>query len=151
MQISDVLTSATILVAIITWRITFQRGRQSEKTARTAEVIANISTSEHLAEATYQVSRLINAGRRIRYDGLDQSTERWVVMLLDYYEYMCELYESGILSKTTIVNLSGRLMVRTYDACEQYISETRKRQNRQVYAAFERLVLDVTSKDRAAQ
>jgi len=65
------------------------------------------------------------------------------VKILDYYEYMCELYESGILSKKTIVTLRGQLMIRTYDACEGYIRETRKRQGRLVYEAFERFVNDL--------
>jgi hypothetical protein len=35
----------------------------------------------------------------MEYDSLNESDERHVVKILDYYEYMCDLYESGILSK----------------------------------------------------
>src|SRR5258708_4968358 len=123
-DVSDLLTSSAILVAVVTWWVTFQQARRSEKIARTAEVIANLSVSDSLAEATYQVTRLINDGRKIAYNTLDEATEQHVVKILDYYEYMCELYESGILSKATIVTLRGRLMVRTWDTCEHYILET---------------------------
>ena len=136
----DILTSCTIMVALVTWWVTYQQVRRSERVARTAEVIANLSVSEPLAEATYQVTRLINNGERILYDSLDEATERHVVKIIDYYEYMCDLYESGILSRGTIVSLRGNLMARTYDACEEYILETRRRQRRQVYEAFERFV-----------
>ena len=142
-NINDVLTSGTILVALVTWLATFRRGRRSEREARTAEVIANLSVSESLAEATYQVTRLINEGRRVRYGYIDDSTERHVVKILDYYEYMCDLFESGILSRETVVSLRGQLMIRTYDMCADYIAETRNRQRRRIYSAFERCVEDV--------
>ena len=142
-NVGELLTSGAIIVALVTWWITFQQARRSEKISRTAEVIANLSVSETLAEATYQVTRLINDRRRLSYASLDVRTERNVVKILDYYEYMCELYESGILSKKTIVTLRGQLMIRTYDACEGYIMETRNRQGRLVYEAFERFVNDL--------
>ncbi len=153
MQINagELLTSGAILVALVTWWVTFRQVRRSERVARTAEVIANLSVAETLAEATYQVTRLINDGKRILYDSLDESTERHVVKILDYYEYMCELYESGILSKKTIVTLRGQLMARTYDTCENYILETRKRQHRQVYEAFERFVNDLPGRADASR
>jgi hypothetical protein len=139
-NVGDILTSCAILVALVTWWVAYQQARRSERAARTAEVIANLSTSEALAEATYQVTRLINGGKQVRYTSLDESTERHVVKILDYYEYMCELCDSGILSRETVVSLRGNLMARTYDACQDYILETRRRQGRQVYEAFERLV-----------
>jgi hypothetical protein len=139
-NVDDLLTSCAILVALVTWWLTFWQARRTERVARTAEIIANLSVAEALAEATYQVTRLINNGARVLYDSLDESTERHVVKILDYYEYMCDLYESGILSKRTIVSLRGNLMARTWDMCEDYILETRRRQGRQVYAAFERFV-----------
>jgi hypothetical protein len=139
-NVDDLLTSCAILVALVTWWLTFWQARRTERVARTAEIIANLSVAEALAEATYQVTRLINNGAQVLYDSLDESTERHVVKILDYYEYMCDLYESGILSKRTIVSLRGNLMARTWDMCEDYILETRRRQGRQVYAAFERFV-----------
>lgn len=111
-----------------------------------AQPIANLSVSDSLAEATYQVTRLINDGRKIAYNTLDPAAERHVVKILDYYEYMCELYESGIVSKSTIVTLRGRLMIHTWDTCEQYILETRKRQRREIYSSFERFVEDTRAK-----
>lgn len=142
-DIAESLTSGAILVALVTWWLTFQNARRSEKIARTAEVIANLSVSDALAEATYQVTRLINEGKKLSCSVLDEAAERHVVKILDYYEYMCELYESGILNRATIASLRGQLMVRTYNTCEQYISETRKRQKRHIYSAFERFVNDL--------
>jgi hypothetical protein len=145
-NVGELLTSGAILVALATWWLTFQQARRSEKIARTAEVIANLSVSDSLAEATFQVTRLINDGRKVTYNTLDQTAERHVVKILDYYEYMCELYESGILSKATIVALRGRLMVRTWDTCEHYILETRRRQKREIYSAFGRFVQDIRAR-----
>src|SRR5215469_4701917 len=113
-NLSDFLTSGAILVALVTWWATFRQQRISDRAARTAEVIANLSISDKLAEAAYQLTRLLNAGEKVSYDTIDESTERHVVSILDYYEYLCELYESGVLSKTTIVNVRGQLMAYTY-------------------------------------
>jgi len=146
-DVGDILTSCAILVALITWWATFLQARRTERVARTAEVIANLSVSESLAEATYQVTRLINSNTRVLYSSLDESAERHIVKILDYYEYMCDLYESGILSKATIASLRGNLMARTWDTCEDYVQETRRRQGRQVYAAFERFVAGLPSRD----
>ena len=117
-NVGDILTSCAVLVALVTWWVTYQQARRSERVARTAEVIANLSVSEALAEATYQVTRLINDGEQVLYNSLDESTERHVVKILDYYEYMCDLYESRILSRRTIVSLRGNLMARTYDTLQ---------------------------------
>ena len=137
-SVSDGLTSATIIVALVTWWITFRRERAADKAARTAEVLAAFSLSEPLVEASFQLTRRINNGEKVPYDGLDPATERNVITVLDYYEYLCELYESGILSRRTIATIRGRLMVRTFIVCEDYINETRRRQNRLVYESFER-------------
>jgi hypothetical protein len=145
-NVGDLLTSCAILVALMTWWVTFLQARRTERVARTAEVIANLSVAEPLAEATYQVTRLINDGARVLYSSLDESTERHVVKILDYYEYICELYESGILSRPTIISLRGNLMARTWDTCGDYIAETRRRQGRQVYAAFERFVTSLPAR-----
>lgn len=139
-NVGDLLTSCTILVALITWWVTFRQARRSEKIARTAEVIANLSVSETLAEATFQVTRLINDREKILYSTVDENTERYVVKILDYYEYLCELCETRILSMETIVSLRGNLMVRTYEMCKDYIEQTRERQQRQVYSSFEKFV-----------
>lgn len=141
-NLSDFLTSVTILIALVTWLLTYQQGRTSTRHARTAEVIADLSTSDTLSESVYELTKLINAGQLVSYDTLTASIERHVVNILDYYEYLCELYQMGILSKRTIINLRGRLMVRTYEICKDYILETRKRQKRQVYEAFERFIED---------
>ena len=114
LNVGELLTSGAIIVALVTWWLTFQQARRLEKISRTAEVIANLSVAETLAEATYKVTRLINDGKRLAYASLDDSIERNVVKILDYYEYMCELYESGILSKRTIVTLRGQLMIRPF-------------------------------------
>jgi hypothetical protein len=66
-----------------------------------------------------------------------RATERHVVKIPDYYEYTCELYESGILNRATIISLRGQLTARTYSTCEQYITEIRKRQKRHIYSTFE--------------
>jgi hypothetical protein len=140
LDVSDILTSGAVIVALLTWFLTYQRERVSTKTARTAEIIANFSLSEPLAEASFQLSRRINKGEKIDPAALDLTTERQIVTMLDYYEYLCEMHEAGVLSRRTIANIRGRLMLRTYALCEDYIARTREQQHRKVYESFERFV-----------
>lgn len=69
-NVDDLLTSCAILVALVTWWLTFWQARRTERVARTAEIIANLSVSEALGEATYQVTKLINNRARVLYDSL---------------------------------------------------------------------------------
>src|SRR5690606_34750471 len=113
----DLLTAVSILVATGTWLVTYLRDRSADRIAHTAAVITNLSTSDRLAESSYRVTRLINAGARVSLADVDSETEAHVVGLLDYYEFVCDLSEGGVISEHTLVELRGRLMLRTWEVC----------------------------------
>ncbi|HEY0100291.1 MAG TPA: hypothetical protein VGB76_15175 [Pyrinomonadaceae bacterium] len=140
---SDLLTAISILIATITWLLTYFQDRSARRVAHTADIIAGISTSDRLAESSFQVTKLINSGTKVSLSEIDPKTESHVVDILDYYEFLCDLYASHVLSRRTIVDLRGRLMKRTWDICETYIKETRKLQNRMVYLGFEKFVKEL--------
>ena len=137
---TDILTALSILIATITGLTTYIQNRKAQKVAHTASVIANISTSERLAESSFCITKLINSKQQISLAGLDPKTESHMVDILDYYEFLCDLYEAGVINRLTLIELRGQLMKRTWEVCETYIMETRLIQNRQVYSGFEKFV-----------
>lgn len=144
-NLGSILTALSILAAITTWAVAFARDRAARKMSHTADVIANLSINERLAEATFQMSKRINERAKIIVEDLDLEAERHVVDILDYYEYLCELYYREVLDKGTIIHLRGRLMRRTFEICEEYISAKRKAQQRpELYLRFEQLVTEKT-------
>lgn len=141
------LTALSILIAALTWLTTYLRGRRAKQVEHTVNIIANLSTGERLAESTFQVIRLINSKAAVPPEEIDPKIESHLVDILDYYEFLSELYFAGVLDKATVENLRGRLMKRTWHICERYIEETRNDQNRKVYSCFERFVRELPLED----
>jgi hypothetical protein len=133
-------TAASVLIGAVTWLVSHRREQGQARISHTADLIANISTSERLADANYSVTTLINSGGRPALADIEPELELHVVTMLDYYEYIAELCMRGVVDKPTVVSLRGNLMRRTWDACSRYIADTRERQRRLVYIEFERFV-----------
>lgn len=96
------LTALSVLLAALTWYIGQSRTRRARIAAYTADAISSISTSERLAEADFQMTRLINAGELVDESAIPHETDRHIIALLDYYEYLCQLYVSGLVDKPTV-------------------------------------------------
>ncbi|HEX2191481.1 MAG TPA: DUF4760 domain-containing protein [Longimicrobiaceae bacterium] len=142
--------SIVVSVLIAVWSVlaTHRKDRSVQQIAHTANILANLSTSERLAESSYQLTRLINAGATVSMSGIDPATEAHVVDVLDYYEFLCDLYENGIVNRGTVREIRGQLMKRTWTICEPYIMETRELQGRRVYSGLERFVEDLRTEER---
>jgi hypothetical protein len=144
---SDILTTCSILIALLTWHISHRRDRRAKRVEYTAEVISALSTSERLAESSFIVTKLINGGARLSMDNIDRETEAHVVDILDYYEFLCDLYAKDVVDRKTIVQLRGRLMRRTWQVCAPYIRATGKRQEREIYSGFKQFVENLEPDD----
>jgi len=143
-NLGNILTSLSILLALITWLITFLRDRKIRKMNLTALTVANISTNERLAEANFQMAILINENKKIDVENLDITVERHIIDLLDYYEYLCELFHCNILDKNTVIHIRGGAILKTYKLCDDYIFAIRKKQNRpQLYSQFEQFAIEM--------
>lgn len=141
------LTALSIFVATLTWLLTYLRDRHVKQIEHTVDIIASLSTSERLAESTFQVTKLINSKTEVSPEEIDPKIEAHVVDILDYYEFLSELYFAGVLNKETVENLRGRLMKRTWHICEPYIMKTREAQHRTVYSCFEKFVSELPLED----
>lgn len=133
-------TAVSVIIGAATWWVSHRREQRQSRISHTADLIANISTSERLADASYAVTALINSRRSLALADIDPELERHVVTMLDYYEYIAELCMRGVVDKPTIVSLRGNLMQRTWAVCSGYVADTRDRQQRLVYIEFERFV-----------
>ncbi|MEW5926568.1 MAG: DUF4760 domain-containing protein [Gemmatimonadota bacterium] len=137
----------SVALGVITLVATHRKDRYIQQVAHTAGILANLSTSERLAESSFQVTRLINSGATVSMSGIDPVTESHVVDILDYYEFLCDLYRNGVVNRATIEEIRGQLMKRTWILCEPYIMETRERQGRRVYSGFEEFVKELRAKE----
>lgn len=137
---ANLLTALSVLAALFTWYVTHRRDVYHKRIEYTAEVLSALSTSDRLSESSFQVTRLINQGVRISLADIDPDVERHVVDILDYYEFLCDLYTKRVIDQKTVIQLRGRLMRRTWNLCEQYVRETGEAQKRTVYDGFENFV-----------
>ncbi|HEX7957038.1 MAG TPA: hypothetical protein VF508_08855 [Pyrinomonadaceae bacterium] len=51
---ADWLTALSIFIATATWLVTYVRDRGAQRVAHTVNIIANLSTSERLAESCFE-------------------------------------------------------------------------------------------------
>lgn len=138
---SDYLTAISIVIALITWLLTYLKDRKDKIKAHTAEILAAFNTNESLATASYLITKYVNEGKKADIDNIEEDAELKIITILDYYEFICEmLFLSKIIDKKTLLQLRGRLMCRIFSVCELYIRQTRERQKRNVYESFERFV-----------
>jgi hypothetical protein len=145
--VADWLTALSIFIATVTWLVTYVRDRHAHRVAYTVAIISNLSTSDRLAESCFQLTKLINANTQVPAEGVDPKIESHVVDVLDYYEFLSELYVSEVLNKETVENLRGRLMKRTWYICKPYIEKTREKQQREIYSCYEQFVNELHFKD----
>lgn len=147
---ADALTAISIFVALVTWLVSHRSDIKAQRVAYTANVLSALSTNDRLAESSFQVTKLINGGARVSMRDLDPGIEAHVVDILDYYEFLCDLYIKRVVDRRTILQLRGRLMRRTWNVCETYIRETGDLQNRKVYDGFEQFVRHLPPDDSPA-
>ncbi len=147
LAVADLLTACSILFALITWYISHSHDRAAKRVEYTAEVISALSTSDRLAASSFSVTKLVNGGIKVSMENIDDETEAHVVDILDYYEFVCDLYAKDVVDRDTIVQLRGRLMRRTWQVCEPYIEATGKRQDRTIYNGFKHFVQQLPADD----
>ncbi|MGA9582834.1 MAG: hypothetical protein WBR13_12790 [Allosphingosinicella sp.] len=138
--LAAISTAISVLVAAGTWLATHLWDKRQAKIAHTANLISNFSTSDGLSEADYYVTKIVNEGKPVRSEELNERQERHIVSILNYYEYVCDMCAADLVDKRTVINLRGKLMTRTWGMCSTYVAETRSAQRRVVYAELERFV-----------
>jgi hypothetical protein len=132
-------TALSIVGGVIAWLFQHWRDQKRERIQKTVELMLPFTTSDRLAEGNVLMAQFIAAGTAPSY-GADAQTDRRIIDLLDYYEFLCELLNRKVLDEKTVLSLRGGVLGKTFSLCEGYIGELRRLHGRGVYAAIESVV-----------
>lgn len=84
------------------------------------------------------MSLRIESGEELILAELDEESERPIVDLLSYYEYLCELHSKNVFDENVIIHLRGGHMKKTLKLCRNFITDRRMKQGRkELYLKFE--------------
>ncbi|MEL7547690.1 MAG: hypothetical protein AAGJ84_13635 [Pseudomonadota bacterium] len=134
------LTLVSLVAGIVLATLGYQQSSAQTLTNRTLNLLAMISESEIISESDYQMARWIAAGER--FDGdVDRDTDRHIINLLDYYEFLGVAWERGAVQRDTLLMVRCGPMVRAFEVNQQYIRDRRMSLNApNLYARYEHLV-----------
>lgn len=119
------LTTASILVAIGLGIVGYLHARHLSRRSHTVTLLSMISSSDRIANSEFSMTRLINSGTRL--DGaIDDETDRFVINLLDFYEFLATSWACGSVDGDILLHVRGGAMSRAFDVCERYISDRRQ-------------------------
>jgi len=146
-ELMELLTFLWLLVAFFTWLLTHLKTRKDLKTTNTVNLINNLSTIEHLLKSDLAVRNAIRKNRDFSPDKIDENLADDLSVLLDYYEFLSDLYDRNEVDKSSIEHLRGQLMLETYGKSKPYIEHWRSELGRNdLYQKYENLVKKISSK-----
>ena len=84
----DILTAASLIVAIILGVLGYLSARDRAVRSHTLDLLAMISNNDKLAESDFKMTRLINSKIWLNDELMDDETDRYIINLLDFYEFL---------------------------------------------------------------
>lgn len=140
----DLFTFFSILFSVMVFLAGLQFGRFQQRREHTLDVMMGVFTSDSLAEANVRMAEmnLQVASGALALDGsASGDTDKTLIVVLDYYEFVCQGIFEGSLSGGAVAKVRGGAMKTTYETCKRYIDDRRESLNRpQLYGAFEKFV-----------
>lgn len=141
---ADMLTLAGVTFAFLTWLITHLKSQKELKLHNTINLINNLSVVEHLQQADISIRKNMLAGEIPKNETLSPETEKALVTLLDYYEFLAELYWNKTINRKAVSHLRGGLMTQLFLWSKPYIQSQRETQARSdLWQKFEKLSMAV--------
>ncbi|NVJ71035.1 MAG: hypothetical protein HWE08_11805 [Alphaproteobacteria bacterium] len=141
---ADMLTLAGVTFAFLTWLITHLKSQKELKLHNTINLINNLSVVEHLQQADISIRKIMLAGKISENEALSPETEKALVTLLDYYEFLAELYWNKTINRKAVSHLRGGLMTQLFLWSKPYIQSQREIQTRSdLWQKFEKLSMAV--------
>lgn len=148
MAIADFLTALSIFVAVGLGVWGFIDNRRSRRRANTVEFVGNFMLNDRIGESDFAMTRLINGKSTVNGTEIDDETDKHVIILLDYYEFLATAYAQGALDENVILHVRGGPMSRAFAVCEQYIADRRESLDApNLYRNLENLVNDYKSRN----
>lgn len=127
-SVVDILTLSSLVVAFITWFLTYLKSTRDSKIANTVNLINNLSTVAHLNAADLLVRKLIGEPKKPPTFG--SKNEEALIIVLDYYEFLTQLYARSLIHRESFNHLRGNLVTKTFTAAKAYINEKRNSSSR---------------------
>jgi hypothetical protein len=135
-------TAASILVAVLFGVVTVYQQRQAQRRQHTVGLLTAFQSADHLAAADIWMATRISRNEPVDGD-IDPADERYVIAMLDYYEFLAELALRGLLDTPLLVRLRGGTMSRCFSLCRAYVEDRRRRAGPELYRCLEELAAAV--------
>lgn len=143
-------TAASVLVAVVFGVATVLQLRQSQRRQHTVELITAFQSSEMLSAADTWMATRISTHRPIEVD-VPAGDERYVIAMLDYYEFLSSLALRGLVDVPLLLSLRGGPMTRCRDLCRAYVDDRRASVGGELYRSFGLFVAEYTRRTRKAR
>lgn len=129
-HLTEILTFLWLVVAFVTWYFSHKKAKRDAKIASTVSIINNLSVTPHLLDADLSIRRSIRRAIPFHPKHIDDTLEKNLTIILDYYEFIAQLYHDDAVDRESVKHLRGGLMLETYEATEEYINYWRKELSR---------------------
>lgn len=96
-----------------------------ERRAHTIELLTQLSTSQVLAPAAAWMAEQIASGELAPLRDLDDEERAHLVVLLNYYEFLCILAAQEVLDRKVLLAMRGPAMANTFDLTREYVTARR--------------------------
>lgn len=146
----SIALAAPVFVSAVGWFITYYMWRQGLRSTLTIQLIMAVHESEGLQEAAEFMADRIHKNKPIGGDiiqkGVPDSSRdkvlerehRYVIRLLNYYEFMGTMLRKGQLDAQVVINFRRGGFSDTWKICEKYILAARDSLNREdLYSGFQ--------------
>lgn len=139
--VGGLFTGLSVVVAFVLGVVGYLWSRKSTIRTHTIDLLVNLSTNERLAEANFEMTRLINEGVAIDGYSIDDETDRYVIDILNYYEFLATAWDMDALNDEALLHIRGGAMSRAFDVSETYIVDRRESLDApELYGKFETFV-----------
>lgn len=134
-------TAASVLVAVVFGVATVLQLRQSQRRQHTLELITGFQHAEALSAADIWMATRITEHRPVGVD-IPVEDARYVITMLDYYEFLASLALRGLVDVPLLLGLRGGTMTRCYEICRGYVEDRRANVGAELYRRLEVFVAE---------
>ena len=146
--LTEILTFLWLAVAFFTRLFTHVRTKRIEKINNTVQLIKHLSTVPALLEADLAVRHVIRQNEGGADANQNGPFEKQLVTLLDYYEFIAQLYVDDAIDQKSVRHLRGRLIAETYQTFHPYIKKLRQdcgKRGDDLYRELELLAVELSA------
>lgn len=122
-----ILTFISIVGAVVAFLWRSWRNQRQERRQNTFNLLSRIFEEGPVAEARITMARWIAANRTFENDEVTAEDERVILVLIDFYEFMCEGAMRRVVDWRLLNQESGGRMERAYHVVRGYENARQKR------------------------